>query len=96
MEIQTLFNSVLENGILATLLIISVFGIYKLLMYIDKINKRQEERIKTILEEAKIERENIYKTFKIELNKLEDNNLQLISLYKDLKHLIDRVIEKLG
>lgn len=96
MEIQTLFNSVLENGILATLLIISVFGIYKLLMYIDKINKRQEERIKTILDEARIERENIYKTFKIELNKLEDSNSQLISLYKDLKHLIDRVIEKLG
>lgn len=96
MEIQTLFNSVLENGILATLLIISVFGIYKLLVYIDKINKRQEERIKTILDEARIERENIYKTFKIELNKLEDSNLQLISLYKDLKHLIDKVIEKLG
>ncbi len=94
--IETLLKVFSEQGIVGMMLLLSIFGIYKLLRYIKQLNERHENRINELINASKLEREETNKNFYNELSKLEDNHTQLISLYKDLKILIDRLFDKLN
>ena len=93
--INTLLKVFSEQGIVGMMLLLSIFGIYKLLKYIKQLNEKHENRINELINNAKQEREETNKNFYNELSKLEDSHSQLISLYKDLKHLIDKLFDKL-
>lgn len=94
--IDTLLKVFSEQGIVGMMLLLSIFGIYKLLKYVKQLNERHENRVNELINASKQEREETNKNFYNELSKLEDSNTQLISLYKDLKILIDRLFDKLS